>query len=60
MDLQSPNEPGFGSYLPTDQMDLLLVVLSSLPKEVFEKGFYAGKDAFGGQKDGAFINRDAG
>ena len=41
-------------------MELLLVVLSSLPKELFEKGLNAIEDAFGNQEDGALIDRDAG
>ena len=34
-------------------------MLSSLPQEVFEKGFYGVEDAFGGQKNGALVNQDA-
>ena len=59
-DLQTPIEPGFGSCLPTDQVELLLVVLSSLPKEVFEKGLDTIEDAFESQKDRALIDRNAG
>ena len=60
MDLQCLIEPRFGSCLPTDQVELLLIVLSSLPKEVFEKGLDTVEDAFGSQKDGSLIDRDTG
>ena len=59
-DLQSLILPRFGGYLLADQVELLFIVLSSLPQEVFEKGFYGVEDAFGGQKNGALVNRDAG
>ena len=49
MDLQSPISPRFGGYLPVDQVDLVLIMLSSLPQEIFEERLDSVEDAFRGQ-----------